>query len=98
VHRCRTGSNGRDGLGIQWEDRGGEVGLAAEPTNSESFEEIAEWAHSTLPQEIRKQLRIFPAFKWLTSHPMNRELSAGVLEFLYAYVRMKMVEIQRTSY
>jgi hypothetical protein len=32
VHRCRTGSNGRDGPGIQWEDRGGEVGLVAEPT------------------------------------------------------------------
>jgi predicted Zn-dependent protease with MMP-like domain len=33
----------------------GKVGLMAEAANSESFEEIVEWAYSTLPQKIRDQ-------------------------------------------
>src|ERR1700726_1902920 len=34
----------------------------AEATNSESFEEIVEWAHGTLPQEIR-DLPDFPGIQ-----------------------------------
>lgn len=35
--------------------RDGKFGFMAEATNSESFEEIVEWAYNTLPQKIRDQ-------------------------------------------
>ena len=38
---------------------GGKVGLMAGAANPESFEEIVEWAYSTLPKKIR-DLRDFP--------------------------------------
>jgi hypothetical protein len=34
---------------------GGKVGLMADTANPESFEEIVEWAYSTLPQKIRRR-------------------------------------------
>ena len=40
--------------------------LMADTAHPESFEEIVEWAYTTLPQKIRT-CRISPAFKWLTS-------------------------------
>src|ERR1700735_3343220 len=54
--------DGRSGLGVQLENRRGKVGRVAEATNSESFEEIVEWAHSTLPQKIR-DLPDFPGIQ-----------------------------------
>ena len=47
---------------VQWQNRSGKVGLVDEKTGSESFEEIVEWAYSTLPQEIR-DLPDFPGIQ-----------------------------------
>ncbi len=47
---------------IEQECRGDKVCLMAEGTNSESFEEIVEWAYSTLPQKIR-DLPDFPGIQ-----------------------------------
>ena len=47
---------------IDQEGRGDKVGLMAEGTNPESFEEIVEWAYSTLPQKIR-DLPDFPGIQ-----------------------------------
>src|SRR5579859_6204321 len=41
---------------------GGKVGLMADTTNPKSFEEIVEWAYSTLPQKIRN-LPDFPGIQ-----------------------------------
>jgi predicted Zn-dependent protease with MMP-like domain len=53
---------GADILRVRWQNRTGKVGLVAEATNSESFEEIVEWAYSTLPQEI-SDLPDFPSIQ-----------------------------------
>jgi predicted Zn-dependent protease with MMP-like domain len=47
---------------------GGKVGLMAETTNAESFEEIVEWAYSTLPQKIRR-LPDFPGIQVVDEPP-----------------------------
>jgi predicted Zn-dependent protease with MMP-like domain len=44
------------------EYRGGKFGVMTEPANSQSFEEIVEWAYGTLPQEI-KDLPDFPGIQ-----------------------------------
>jgi predicted Zn-dependent protease with MMP-like domain len=47
---------------------GDKVGLMADATNPESFEEIVEWAYSTLPQKIRR-LPDFPGIQVLDEPP-----------------------------
>ena len=49
---------------------GGKVGLMAESTNRESFEEIVEWAYSTLPQRIR-DLPDFPGIQVVDEPPSD---------------------------
>jgi predicted Zn-dependent protease with MMP-like domain len=49
---------------------GGKVGLMADPTNPESFEEIVEWAYSTLPQKIR-DLPDFPGIQVVDEPPAD---------------------------
>jgi predicted Zn-dependent protease with MMP-like domain len=47
---------------------GGKVGLMADITNPENFEEIVEWAYSTLPQKIRR-LPDFPGIQVVDEPP-----------------------------
>jgi predicted Zn-dependent protease with MMP-like domain len=47
---------------------GGKVGLMTGDTNPESFEQIVEWAYSTLPQKIRR-LPDFPGIQVLDEPP-----------------------------
>lgn len=47
---------------------GGKVGLMADTTNPESFEEIVEWAYSTLPPKIR-DLPDFPGIQVVDEPP-----------------------------
>jgi predicted Zn-dependent protease with MMP-like domain len=47
---------------------GGKVGLMAGTTNPKSFEEIVEWAYSTLPQKIRR-LPDFPGIQVVDEPP-----------------------------
>ena len=47
---------------------GGKVGLMADTANPESFEEIVEWAYSTLPQKIRR-LPDFPGIQVVDEPP-----------------------------
>ena len=47
---------------------GGKVGFMAGDTNPESFEEIVEWAYSTLPQKIRR-LPDFPGIQVVDEPP-----------------------------
>jgi predicted Zn-dependent protease with MMP-like domain len=49
---------------------GGKVGLMADTTNPESFEEIVEWAYSTLPQKIR-DLPDFPGIQVVDEPPAD---------------------------
>jgi len=49
---------------------GGKVGLMADTTNPESFEEIVEWAYSTLPQKIR-DLPDFPGIQVVDEPPVE---------------------------
>jgi predicted Zn-dependent protease with MMP-like domain len=42
----------------------------ADPANPESFEEIVEWAYSTLPQKIR-HLRDFPGIQVVDEPPAD---------------------------
>jgi predicted Zn-dependent protease with MMP-like domain len=48
----------------------GKVGLMADTTNPESFEEIVEWAYSTLPQKIR-DLPDFPGIQVVDEPPAD---------------------------
>src|SRR5271168_4478675 len=48
----------------------GKVGLMADTTNPESFDEIVEWAYSTLPQEIR-DLPDFPGIQVVDEPPAD---------------------------
>src|ERR1041385_9100501 len=70
---------------------GGKVGLMADATNPESFEEIVEWAYSTLPQKIRR-LPDFPGIQVLDEPPaevfkemVNREKWRQGTELLGLY-------------
>jgi predicted Zn-dependent protease with MMP-like domain len=47
---------------------GGKVGLMADATNPESFEEMVEWAYSTLPQKVR-DLPDFPGIQVVDEPP-----------------------------
>ena len=47
---------------------GGKVGLMAEAANPASFEEIVEWAYSTLPQKVR-DLPDFPGIQVVDEPP-----------------------------
>jgi predicted Zn-dependent protease with MMP-like domain len=47
---------------------GGKVGLMVEATDPESFEQIVEWAYSTLPQKIRR-LPDFPGIQVVDEPP-----------------------------
>ena len=47
---------------------GGKVGLMASTTNPDNFEEIVEWAYSTLPQKIRN-LPDFPGIQVVDEPP-----------------------------
>jgi predicted Zn-dependent protease with MMP-like domain len=49
---------------------GGKVGLMADTTNPSSFEEIVEWAYSTLPQKIR-DLPDFPGIQVVDEPPAD---------------------------
>jgi predicted Zn-dependent protease with MMP-like domain len=49
---------------------GGKVGLMARTANPESFEEIVEWAYSTLPQKIR-DLPDFPGIQVVDEPPAD---------------------------
>ena len=49
---------------------GGKVGLMAGATNSESFEDIVEWAYNTLPQKIR-DLPDFPGIQVVDEPPAD---------------------------
>jgi len=49
---------------------GGKVGLMAGTTNPESFEEIVEWAYSTLPRKIR-DLSDFPGIQVVDEPPAD---------------------------
>ncbi len=49
---------------------GGKVGLMADTTNPQSFEEIVEWAYSTLPQKIR-DLPDFPGIQVVDEPPAD---------------------------
>jgi predicted Zn-dependent protease with MMP-like domain len=49
---------------------GGKVVLMADTTNPESFEEIVEWAYSTLPQKIR-DLPDFPGIQVVDEPPAD---------------------------
>ena len=49
---------------------GGKVGLMAGTTNPESFEEIVEWAYSTLPRKIR-DLPDFPGIQVVDEPPAD---------------------------
>src|ERR1700681_4379152 len=49
---------------------GGKVGLMADTTNPKSFEEIVEWAYSTLPQKIR-DLTDFPGIQVVDEPPAD---------------------------
>jgi hypothetical protein len=65
----------------------GKVGPVAEVTNSESFEEIVEWAYSTLPQEIR-DLPDFPGIQVADEPPediLKRRNSPRGTEMLGLY-------------
>ncbi len=63
---CRTNGPRRHGAqAIGQECRGAKVGLMAE--GRESFEDIVEWAYSTLPQKIR-DLPDFPGIQ-VTDEP-----------------------------
>jgi predicted Zn-dependent protease with MMP-like domain len=69
----------------------GKVGLMAETTDSRSFEEIVEWAYSTLPQKIRK-LPDFPGIQVVDEPPTevlqdisNRDKWPGGTELLGLY-------------
>jgi predicted Zn-dependent protease with MMP-like domain len=53
-----------------WCESGGKVGLMADTTNPESFEEIVEWAYSTLPQKIR-DLPDFPGIQVVDEPPAD---------------------------
>jgi predicted Zn-dependent protease with MMP-like domain len=48
----------------------GKVGLMAASTNPESFEDIVEWAYSTLPQKVR-DLPDFPGIQVLEEPPSD---------------------------
>ena len=48
--------------------RGDKVGFMADATNPESFEEIVEWAYSTLPQKTRR-LPDFPGIQVVDEPP-----------------------------
>src|SRR5258707_566821 len=49
---------------------GGKVGLMADTTNPETFEEIVEWAYNTLPQKIR-DLSDFPGIQVVDEPPVD---------------------------
>jgi predicted Zn-dependent protease with MMP-like domain len=49
---------------------GDKVGLMADTTSAKSFEEIVEWAYSTLPQKIR-DLPDFPGIQVVDEPPMD---------------------------
>jgi predicted Zn-dependent protease with MMP-like domain len=49
---------------------GGKVGLMGDTTNPQSFEEIVEWAYSTLPQKIRR-LPDFPGIQVVDEPPAD---------------------------
>jgi predicted Zn-dependent protease with MMP-like domain len=55
---------------VSWLCPGGKVGLMADTTNPESFEEIVEWAYSTLPQKIR-DLPDFPGIQVVDEPPAD---------------------------
>jgi predicted Zn-dependent protease with MMP-like domain len=70
---------------------GGKVGLMADTTNPKSFEEIVEWAYSTLPKKIR-DLPDFPGIQVVDEPPAdvleeisNREKWRGGTELLGLY-------------
>jgi predicted Zn-dependent protease with MMP-like domain len=46
----------------------GKVGLMADDTNPESFEELVQWAYSTLPQKVRR-LPDFPGIQVVDEPP-----------------------------
>lgn len=50
--------------------RSGRVGFMADTTNPERFEEIVEWAYSTLPEKIRK-LPDFPGIQVVDEPPAD---------------------------
>jgi len=55
---------------------GGKVRLMADTTNTETFEEIVQWAYSTLPEKVRN-LRDFPGIQVVDEPPADvfRDLS-----------------------